>query len=87
MGDTGNPLGPVSLKRPLDDVAGAEQIPADATGGTAETPGSGLGGANNGEEALESSTKRPKLEEDTSSTTGKSDSRDGGRGVAMIKAE
>lgn len=87
MGDTGNPLASVSLKRPLDDVTGAEQIPADATGGTAETPSNGLGGANNGEQALESSAKRPKLEEDTSSTPVKSDSRDGGRGVAMIKAE
>lgn len=88
MGDTGNPLAPVSLKRPLDDVAVAEQVPADATGDTAETaPSNGLGGANNGEEALGSSAKRPKLEGDVSSTRIKSDSRDGGRGVAMIKAE
>lgn len=88
MGDTGNPLASASLKRPLDDVAVAEQVPADATGGTAETVlSNGHGGANNGEEALGSSAKRPKLEGDISSTPVKSDSRDGGRGVAMIKAE
>ena len=53
MGDTGNPLASVSLKRPLDDVAVAEQVPADATGGTAETvPNNGHGGANNGEESF-----------------------------------
>ncbi|KFY27966.1 hypothetical protein V493_03182 [Pseudogymnoascus sp. VKM F-4281 (FW-2241)] len=88
MGDTGNPLAPVSLKRPLDDVAVAEQIPADATGGTAEAiPSNGLGGAHNDEEASGSSAKRPKLEGEISSTPVKSDARDGGRGVAMIKAE
>lgn len=78
-----------SLKRSLDDVAVAEQVPADATGGTAETvPSNGLGGAHNGKEALESSAKRPKLEGGVSSTPVKSDSRDGGgRGVAMIKEE
>ncbi|OBT67134.1 hypothetical protein VE03_04442 [Pseudogymnoascus sp. 23342-1-I1] len=87
MGDTGNPLASASLKRPLDDVAVPEQVPADATG-TAETvPSNGLGGAHNGEEALGSACKRPKLEGDVSSTPVKSDSRDGGRGVAMIKAE
>jgi hypothetical protein len=88
MGDTGIPLASVPSKRPLEDVAVAEQVPADATGGTAETvPSNGLGGAHNGEEALESAAKRPKLEGDVSSTPVKSDSRDGGRGVAMIKAE
>jgi hypothetical protein len=88
MGDTGNPLASASLKRSLDDVAVAEQVPADATGGTAEAiPSNGLGGADNGEEASGSSAKRPKLEGDVSSTPVKSDSRDGARGVAMIKAE
>lgn len=81
MGDTGIPLASVPSKRPLDDVAVAEQAPADATGGTAETVPS------NGEEALESAAKRPKLEGAVSSTPVKSDSRDGGGGVAMIKAE
>lgn len=88
MGDTGNPLASVSLKRTLDDVAGAEQLPANATGGTAETvPSNGPDGTNNGVETLESSAKRPKLDGDMTAVSAKSDSRDSTRGVAMIKAE
>lgn len=92
MSDTTNPLATAaSLKRPFEDAPVPQPIleAVDAVVSVAETVASNVtNGTHNGvAEFTEPSAKRPKLDGETSTPSAKPETREKGRGVAMIKEE